>query len=120
MPRPKRPINRKPLRIKTGDDVIVISGEDKGKTTRKVLAVMPKQRKIIVENVNVMKDRKKQSGEGRQSGINSQDVIEKAFPIDASKVMLIDPKSKKATRVRMTTGKDGKLSRTAAKSGEAI
>ncbi len=120
MPRPKKPINRKPLRIKTGDDVIVISGEDKGKTARKVLSVLPKQRKVIIENVNVMKNRKKQSGGQRSSGINQEDVIEKAFPIDASKVMLIDPKSKKATRVRMTTGKDGKLSRTAAKSGEAI
>ena len=44
-----------------------------------------------------MKDRKKQSGgTARQSGINQEDVIEKAFPIDASKVMLVDPKSKKA------------------------
>ena len=37
-------MNRKPLRIKTGDDVIVISGEDKGKAPRKVLSVLPKQR----------------------------------------------------------------------------
>ena len=121
MARAKKPINRKPLHIRTGDDVIVISGEDKGSAPRKVLAVLPKQRKLIVENVNVMKDRQKQSGGSqRASGINSQDVIEKAFPIHASKVMLIDPTSKKPTRVRTTTGKDGKRLRTAAKSGEEI
>ena len=122
MARRKKPINRKPLHIRTGDDVIVISGEDKGNSPRKVLAVLPKERKLIVENVNVMKDRQKQSASSgqRASGINSQDVIEKAFPIHASKVMLIDPTSKKPTRVRTTTGKDGTRTRTAVKSGEEI
>lgn len=119
MPRKPKEINRKPLHIKTGDDVIVISGDDKGKNPRKVLAVLPKERKVIVEGVNVMKDRKKQQGGGRQAGINEQDVIEKAFPIDAAKVMLVDPKSKKRTRVKIATV-GGKRERVATKSGESI
>ena len=116
-----KPINRKPLHIRTGDDVIVTSGEDKGSTPRKVLSVLPKERKVIVEGVNVMKDRQKQqSGGQRASGINQQDMIEKPFPIAASKVMLIDPTSKKPTRVRMQTAADGKRTRVASKSGEEI
>ena len=119
MPRKAKEINRKPLKIKTGDDVIVISGEDKGKTPRKVLAVLTRQRKVIVEGVNIMKDRVKQNQGGRQSGINDEGIIEKSFPIDASKVMLIDPKSKKRTRVKMSVV-GGKRTRTAVKSGETI
>jgi large subunit ribosomal protein L24 len=119
MPRRPKEINRKKLHIKTGDDVIVISGDDKGKTPRKVLAVLPKQRKVIVEGVNLMKDRVKQQQQGRQAGINEENMIEKSFPIDASKVMLIDPKSKKRTRVK-TSIVGGKRERVAVKSGEAI
>lgn len=119
MPRKAKEINRKPLHIKTGDDVVVISGDDKGKTPRKVLAVLPRQRKIIVEGVNVMKDRVKQQQQGRQSGINEEGIIEKSFPIHASKVMLIDPKSKKRTRVRNSIV-GGKRERVAVKSGETI
>lgn len=119
MPRKAKEINRKPLHIKTGDDVIVISGEGKSKSPRKVLAVLPKDRKVIVEGVNMMKDRVKQNQGGRQSGINQEGIVEKAFPIDASKVMLVDPKSKKRTRVK-TAVVGGERQRVAVKSGESI
>ena len=121
MAKRKKPINRKPLRIRTGDQVIVISGDDKGDAPRQVLAVLPKARKVIVEGVNVMKDRhQKQRSAQRASGIAEQDVIEKPFPIDASKVMLVDPTSKKRTRVRITTTGDGNRQRVAVKSGEEV
>lgn len=119
MARRVKQINRKPLHVKTGDDVIVISGDDKGKTPRKVLAVLPKERKVIVEGVNVMKDRVRQQQQGRQAGINEGGVVEKACPIHASKVMLVDPKSKTRTRVR-TAVNGGKRERVATKSGQAI
>ena len=120
MPKQKKPINRKPLHIRTGDQVIVISGDDKGDTPRQVLSVLPKRRKVIVEGVNVMKDRhQKQRQQQRASGLTEQDVIEKPFPIDASKVMLFDPSAKKRTRVRITGSGDSRK-RVAVKSGEEI
>ena len=120
MAKRKKIINTKPLRIKTGDMVIVISGEDRGATPRQVLSVLPKERRLIVEGVNVMKDRQKQSSQQRSSGINQQDVIEKPFPIHAAKVMLADPKTKKPTRVRISRTAEGVRQRVAAKSGEAL
>jgi large subunit ribosomal protein L24 len=101
--------------------VILLSGAgSKDKTPRKVLSVMPKEGKVIVEGVNVMKDRQKnKGGSARTSGINQQDVIEKPFPIFASKVALVDPKTKKPTRVTMKI-QDGKRVRVAVKSGETI
>ncbi len=119
MPRKAKEINRKPLHIKTGDDVIVISGEGRSKTPRKVLAVLPKDRKVIVEGVNMMKDRVKQNQGGRQAGINQEGIVEKAFPIDASKVMLFDAKSKSRSRVK-TSIVGGKRQRVSVKSGETI
>ncbi len=113
---------RKSLGIRTGDDVIVLSGAgSRDKTPRKVLGVLPQEGKVIVEGVNVMKDRQKnQGGSSRQSGINQQDVIEKPFPIHRSKVALVDPKTKKQTRVKMTTQADGTKIRTSVRSGETI
>ena len=66
---------RKSLNIRTGDDVIVISGSgSKDKTPKKVLSVLTKEGKVVVEGVNVMKDRQrnKPGGSGRASGINQQ------------------------------------------------
>ena len=116
----KKKVERKPINIRTGDDVIVISGEGRSATPRKVLSVVLAEGKIIVEGVNVMKDtNKKGGGSGRQAGINEQDFIEKPFPIDASNVALIDPKTKKRTRVKSKTQPDGKRVRVG-KSGETI
>ena len=109
------------INIRTGDEVIVISGGGRSKTPRKVLNVLPREGKVIVEGVNVMKDsqKNKQQG-GRQADINEQNYIEKPFPIDASNVALVDPKSGKPTRVKLQAGKDGKKQRIAVKSGQAI
>ena len=122
MPKPKKPIERRKLHIRTGDEVLVLSGSgSKEKTPHKVIAVDSRLGKVTVEGVNVRKDRpKKQSSAVRQSGINQQEEVDKAFPIDISNVALVDPKSKKATRVKVVTGQDGKRTRTAAKSGETI
>lgn len=110
------------LAIRTGDTVIVISGEGRSKTPRKVLSVLPSQGKVIVEGVNVMKDSQKQNQQqgGRQAGINEENFIEKPFPIFASKVALVDPKSGTRTRVRLQVDKEGNKQRIAVKSGQAI
>lgn len=108
---------RKALGIKTGDDVIVLSGAGKSSTPRKVLSVLRQEGKVVVEGVNVMKDRQRKT-QGAQSG-QGQEVVEKPMPIDRSKVALVDPKTKKATRVKAVVGADGKKVRVA-KSGEVI
>ncbi|HVF09569.1 MAG TPA: 50S ribosomal protein L24 [Abditibacteriaceae bacterium] len=111
----------KPLRIRTGDEVLVVSGEGRSSTPRKVLAVLPREGKVVVEGVNIMKDREKnKGGSGRQAGINQQNFIEKPCPIAASNVMLIDPQSKKRTRIKMKTQPDGTRVRAALKSGETV
>ncbi len=114
---PKRP---RPLGIRTGDNVIVLSGAGKSAEPRKVLGVLPREGKVLVEGVNVMKDRERSKGGAGARGGNGQEVVEKPFPIDRSKVALVDPKTKKATRVKVTTGADGKKVRTSVKSGETI
>jgi large subunit ribosomal protein L24 len=115
----KKQINTKPIGIRTGDQVIVIAGSGKSKTPRTVLSVLPKERKVIIEGVNLVKDRQKPGASQRASGINQQEVIEKPFPINASNVQLYDAQAKKATRVR-TTVNNGKRQRTSIKSGQAI
>ena len=109
------------LNIRTGDSVIVISGGGRSKTPRKVLSVLPREGKVIVEGVNVMKDsqKNKQQG-GRQAGINEENFVEKPFPIDASNVALVDPKTGGPTRVKLQKGSDGKRERVAVKSGQTI
>jgi large subunit ribosomal protein L24 len=114
-----REVNRKALHIRTGDMVLVISGKDRSKTPRKVLGVLPREGKILVEGVNMMMDRQKNQRGSRAAGINEQDMIEKPYPIDRSNVALIDPQSKKATRVKVAT-QNGERVRVAVKSGETI
>ncbi len=103
------------MRIKKGDKVIVIAGDDKGKTGI-VQAVYPKLNRLVVEGVNIHKKHKKPSQATPEGSI--QEIY---APIDISNVALIDPKSKKATRIRTDYDKKNKVKvRLAAKSGERI
>ncbi|MCQ2799591.1 MAG: 50S ribosomal protein L24 [Bacilli bacterium] len=97
------------MNIKKGDKVIVLSGDDKGKTGV-VQKVYPKLNNVVVEGVNVHKKHKKPS-----QAVQEGSILDIYVPFDASNVALIDPKTKKATRVHMTVV-DGKKVRTA-KSG---
>lgn len=109
-------------KIKKGDYVVVISGEDKGKKGR-VLKVIYDEKtrkpiKVIVEGVNLVKKHYRARKANEQSGI-----IKKEAPIYISKVMLIDPKTGERTRVGFKfIEKNGKLIkvRYAKKSGEVI
>src|SRR5688500_5562433 len=116
----KKEVNRKPLHIRTGDMVLVISGEGRGDTPRKVLGVLPRDGKVIVEGVNVMMDRQKNRKAARQSAISEEKMVPKPCPIHRSKVALIDPQSKKRTRVKVKEQADGTRVRVAGKSGETI
>ena len=101
------------MKIKKGDKVRVISGSDKGKEGI-VQAVYPKLNKVVVENVNVHKRHKKPTQQTPEGS-----VIDVYSPIDASKVALIDPKSKKVVKVGYKVEKDDKI-RVNKKTGEKI
>ena len=103
----------KKFKIKTGDEVSILTGKDKGRKGR-VLKILKNKERVIVENVNMIKKHVKPSTENPQGGIE-----EKEASIHISNVALIDPKSKKATRVGYDM-KDGKKVRIAKKSGEVI
>jgi large subunit ribosomal protein L24 len=81
------------MKIRKNDTVMVISGNDRGKTG-KVLKVFPKDVRVIVEGINLRKRHTKPSQKSPQGGI-----IEKEAPIHASNVMLLDPKTNEPTRL---------------------
>ncbi|MFO1442005.1 50S ribosomal protein L24 [Bacillus sp. Bva_UNVM-123] len=101
------------MHVKKGDKVMVISGKDKGKTGV-ILAAFPKQDRVIVEGVNIVKKHSKPSQVNPQGGILNQEA-----PIHVSNVMPVDPKSGNPTRVGYKTV-DGKKIRVAKKSGEVL
>jgi len=100
------------MNIKKGDKVIVLSGSDKGKIGL-VQKVYPELNKVVVEGVNTHKKHKKPTQATPEGSI-----LDIYVPIDASKVALIDPKTKKATRVhvKVVNGKKVRVG----KSGESL
>ena len=97
------------MNFKVGDEVVVIAGSDKGKTG-KIVKTLKNENKVIVEGVHVVK--KHQKPNGQETG----GILEVAAPINASNVMIIDPKTKKGTRIGHKTEKDGKKIRISRKS----
>ena len=91
------------MKIKTGDNVIVISGKDKGKTG-KVTKALPKENTVVVSGVNI----KKKHSRPRKANQKGQ-IVEFAAPIHVSNVQLVDPKTGKGTRVGFSVEKDKKV-----------
>jgi large subunit ribosomal protein L24 len=100
-------------RIKKGDNVVVIAGRDRG-ARGEVLRIVEDGR-VIVQGVNKIKRHQKPTPRMQQGGI-----IEKEAPIQASNLMLVDPKTDSPTRVRAGTDKDGRKVRVAVKSGAVL
>ena len=89
-------------KIRRDDEVVVISGKDRGKTGR-VLRVDPKKSKVYVEGLNIVKRHQRpQQVPNAQRAETVGGVIEKEGPIHISNVMLVDPKDKKPTRIGIT------------------
>ncbi|MDD2391892.1 MAG: 50S ribosomal protein L24 [Bacilli bacterium] len=101
------------MKLKTGDKVVVIAGKDKGKEGL-VKKIFREDNKVIVEGINMIKKHVKPNGQTAGS------ITEMEAPIDASNVMVQDPKTKKPTRVGYTTDKKGNKARVAKKSNEII
>ena len=102
------------VHVKTKDEVIVISGKDKG-VKGKVLAVSPKTGKVTVEGVAMVTKHQKSRAQGQPGGI-----IKKEAAIDASNVMLVCQKCGKPSRQGSKITSDGKKIRTCKKCGEQI
>ncbi len=116
MPRLKKVLesHNNHLHVKKDDTVIVITGKDKGKKGR-IIAAYPRENRVLVEGVNMVKKHQKPNQANPQGGI-----IEKEAPIHVSNVMHIDPKSGAATRIGYKVLDNGNKVRYAKKSGEVI
>lgn len=101
------------MKIKKGDQVIVLTGKDKGKKGE-VIRAIPTENRVVVEGVNVAKKHTKPT-QFTPGGIESE-----ALSIHVSNVALADPKTGKPTKVGFKIGKDGKKSRVARATGETI
>lgn len=101
------------MRIKKGDNVMVMVGRDKGKTG-KIVRVFPRENKIIIAGLNLKKSHQRPN-KNRQKG----QIVEKSLPFSASSVMILDPKSGRPTRVgRLLI--DGQWRRVAKRSGAVL
>ena len=111
----ERKYNQNPkLKVRKGDTVQVISGDDKGKSG-KVLEVFPQERKVVVEGINIVSKHEKPSAGKPEGGIKKTEA-----PININKVMVLDPASGKPTRVGKKLDEKGKLQRYSKKTGEFI
>ena len=102
------------LKIRKGDMVMVIAGDDKGKTGR-VLSVDETKLRVIVEKINFVKRHTKARGQNQQGGI-----LEKEAPIHLSNLMLFDPKAGRGVRVGVRVTKDGKRERISRATGDSL
>jgi large subunit ribosomal protein L24 len=112
------PARRPAVKIRRDDEVVVISGKDRGKTG-KVLRVDPVKQKVFVEGLNLVKRHQRPTQLPNATGSQLGGVIEKEGPIHISNVMLIDPKDKKRTRVGVSR-EGGTRTRVARRSGTKL
>jgi len=101
------------MNFKTGDKVIVIAGKDKGKEG-KIIKIFKADSKVVVESINMVKKHNKATGDQPGS------ITDVERPIHISNIMIVDPKTKKPTRIGHTTNKAGKKVRCTKKSNEIL
>ncbi len=107
------------VRIKSGDNVVVVGGKDRGKTG-KVLRIEPKKNFVYVEGLNIIKRHQKpRQVAGAQRSEQVGGVIEREGPIHISNVAIADPKDGKPTRIGIEVA-DGKRYRIARRSGTRL
>jgi len=109
-----RKAERQAVHVRKGDTVRVMRGDDKGREGR-VMKVFTKTGRVLVEGVNIVKKHRRARRPEEQSGI-----IEMPAPINASNVMLLDPKTGAPTRTRSRVDADGTKERVGVKTGEPI
>ena len=104
------------MKIRTDDEVVVISGKDKGKTG-KVIRVDRSKGKVFVEGLNMVKRHQRANPARANAPVG---VIESEGAIHVSNVAIVDPKDKKATRIRMTRTEQGDRMRVTKRSGTEL
>ena len=102
------------FKVKQGETVKVLAGESKGSTGR-IVRVIPKMNRVVVEGVNMIKKHQKPSATSPQGGI-----VEMEAPLHISNVSLVDPTSNEVTRVGRKMDDNGNVVRYAKKSGEVL
>ena len=102
------------LRVKKEDTVVVLSGKDKGKRGR-IISVIPKKDRVVVERINMVKKHMKPNNQYRQGGI-----IEKEAPLHVSNVMLVCPKCDKPSRIENKRLEDDRKLRVCKKCKEVL
>ena len=102
------------MRLRKGDEVEVVAGEDRGKRG-KILRVVRDKNRVVVEGVSFIKRHSRPTQTNPQGGI-----VEREAAIHASNVMLVDPRSGRRTRLGMRIAEDGTRERIARKSGEVV
>jgi large subunit ribosomal protein L24 len=102
------------MKLKKGDNVIVIAGKSRGKTGT-ILRVMPSEDKVVIDGVNIVKRHRKP-----RSASQSGTIVDLAMPIHVSNVMLADPSTGKPTRIKISRDEKGMRTRVSVKSGSTI
>ena len=102
------------MNFKVGDKVVVIAGKDKGKEG-KIIKTLKNDNKVVVEGINIVTKHVKPNAQNENGGI-----IKVEAPIHASNVMIIDPKTKKRTRIAHEIDENGKKYRISVKSKERL
>lgn len=102
------------MNFKVGDKVVVIAGKDKGKEG-KIIKALKNDNKVVVEGINMVTKHVKPSAQNENGGI-----IKVEAPIHASNVMILDPKTKKRTRIAHEIDENGKKHRISVKSKERL
>ena len=107
------------LRLKRGDEVVVLAGKDKGKRG-KIIETRPDEGRIIIDGVNVVAKHQKPRQVSRATPTTQVGIIHTPAPVSAGKVMLICPKCSKATRIGAGATNTGERTRRCHKCGELI
>ncbi|MBO6816708.1 MAG: 50S ribosomal protein L24 [Rhizobiaceae bacterium] len=100
-------------KLKKGDNVVVLTGKDKGRTGQ-IVTMLPREGKAVVQGINMIKRHQKQTAQ-QEGGITTREAA-----IQVSNLALVDPKDGKATRVGFKTMDDGRKVRISKRSGEVI
>ncbi len=99
------------MKLKKGDKVIVIAGKSKG-STGSITRVLVQENQVIIDGVNIVKRHRRATQQSR-----SGQIVNKAMPVHASNVMIVDPKSGKGSRITIKRDAQGVRSRVAVQSG---
>lgn len=116
----KKPVFEGKVRLKKGDEVLVLAGKDKGKRG-KVLETVVSENRVRVEGVNVVRKHQKARGTSSRAMVKQQTgEIEFPLAVSVSKVMLVCPHCNKETRIASGSGEDGSHGRKCRKCGQLI